>query len=416
MAAEITFSILNPNMPNPLNFLSFADYRIFEINKNTNLFNSKDNLKPSDLLVSLIDLSEILIAYNDFECTLPILALAEHIACDIIKNTNILLKIRINKVICLGEIGLISEAIQSYIKIIKKVDLPNLYNINSFYLDKNNGRYFNLCKEIRYLNHLSPDNPKNVETVINFFKMGTGDLELKNTLQVNLHAELIYSRAIIIFKIFEKENYLHHLEIKPDTAFRLENLSRIEREMRDVILQLSLAEEINTITKFNKFVSNNPNLNNFNDTIRSGNSNPMRNTTESINNIQSKNLIRTESSAHLLTAQSGTGGIVISEIIQKRMEEICNSKRITNDEINSYYLTKNLFREEVDLRSERMDCILKSRILLSRIYQAQGLFLNASGIALKALENNKKFIEYQVCGIEKADDFICNLYYNFIHF
>ena len=75
----------------------------------------------------------------------------------------------------------------------------------------------------------------------------------------------------------------------------------------------------------------------------------------------------------------------------------------------------NLFKEEVDLRSERMDCILKSRILLSRIYQAQGLFLNASGIALKALENNTKYIEYQVCGIENADDFICKKIFYFIY-
>ena len=128
---------------------------------------------------------------------------------------------------------------------------------------KNNGKYFNLFKEIRYLNHLSPDNQKNVDTVTNFFKMGTGDLELKHTLQVNLHSELIYSRAIIIFKIFEKENYLNNLEIKPDSAFRLENLSRIEREMRDVILQLATAEEINTLTKFNKYIANNPNLKHF---------------------------------------------------------------------------------------------------------------------------------------------------------
>lgn len=406
MAAEITFSILNPNIPNPTNLLSFATYRISEINKNTNLFNSKDNLKPSDLLISLIDLSEILISYNDFELALPILALAEHIACDIIKNTNILLKIRINKIICLAEIGLISEAIQSYIKIIKKVDLPNLYNTSSLYLEKNNGKYSNLFKDIRYLNHLSPDHQKNVDTVTNFFKMGTGDLELKNTLQVNLHSELIYARSIIIFKIFEKENYLNHLEIKPDTAFRIENLSRIEREIRDVILQLSTAEEINTLTKFNKFIGNNPNLNNFNDTLRSGTSNPLsQNTEHAFNKTQTKDLNRPESSAQNLT--SGNSGVMISDLITKRMEDICNNKRITNEEVNNYFLTKNLFKEEVDLRSERMDCIIKSRILLSRIYQAQGMFLNSSGVALKALENNRKYIEFQVCGIEQADDFIC---------
>jgi len=408
MAAEIVFSILTASMPNPTNLLSYSTYRLTEINKNSNLFTSRDNLKPTDLLISLIDLSDILIAYNDFELVLPILCLAEHIACDIIKSTNYLLKIRIMKTISLAELGLISEAMQSYVKIIKKVDLPNLFNQNSLYFDKNNGKYANILKEIRYFNNLTPDNQKNVDTILNFFKIGTGDIELKYLLQANLHAELVYARSIIIFKIFEKENYLNYLEIKPDVAFRLENLSRIEKELRDVILNLSISEEINALIKLKKYLMNNNQNNSFNITLFSatGNTN-MGNFSNDNNNLNATNNKSVNMQNTINRPESSNIGVNPIEMINKRIDDISLSRRITSEEINNIYLIKNFFKEEVDLRGERFDCIIKSRLLITRIYQAQSLFLNASGIALKGLENNRKFIEYTICAMEQADDFVC---------
>ena len=407
MASEIIFVVLSANIPNPTNLLSFATYRVTEINKNINLFNSRDNLKPTDLLISLIDLSEILLSYNDCELVLPILALAEHISCDLIKSTNYLLKIRILKTTALAELGLISEAIQNYTKILKKVDLPNMYNQNSIYIDKINGKYSNISKDIRYFNHLSPDNQKNVETINNFFKLGVGDQELKFILQANLHSEFIYTRCLIIFKIFEKENYLSYLEIKPDIAFRIENLNRVEKELRDVILQLALSEELNSLVKLKKILSNKEN--NFNSTFFSNSlqsnilnyTNPNFNTDENlIKNNKNTNSSRPESTLNINSV----------EIINKRIEDISNTKKITSEEINVYYITKSL-RDDVDLKSERFDSIIKARLLIARIYQAQGLFLNSSGVALKGLENNKKFIEYNLCGVEQADDFICKKFF-----
>ncbi len=412
MAAEIIFSILTSNMPNPTNLLSYATYRLTEINKNSNLFTSNDNLKPTDLLISLIDLSEVLIAYNDYELVLPVLALAEHISCDVIKSTNYLMKTRILKTIALADLGLISEAMQSYIKIIKKVDLPNLYNQNSLYFEKSNGKYANIQKELRYFNHLTPDDQKNVDTITSFFKLGTGDLELKYLLQANLHSELIYARSLIIFKTFEKENYLNYLEIKPDIAFRLENLSRIEKEIRDVILQLAVSEEINTLVKLKKYLTNNSNNSSLNLTLYSmgNNSNVISISNENnFNNTNNKSIVSNNNNVNNINRPDSSAlGVSGVDMINKRIEDISNLKKITNEEINHYYLTKNFFKEDVEMRSERFDCIIKSRLLLARIYQAQSLFLNASGIALKGLENNKKFIEFNICGLEQADDFICN--------
>lgn len=412
MAAEIIFSILTASMPNPTNLLTYASFRITEINKNSNLFTSRDNLKPTDLLISLIDLSEILISYNDYELVLPVLALAEHIACDVIKSTNYLMKIRILKTIALAELGLISEAMLSFVKILKKVDLPNLYNQNSLYFEKTNGKFANIQKEIRFLNHLTPDNQKNVDTITSFFKLGTGDFELKYLLQANLHSELIYARSLIIFKIFEKENYLNYLEIKPDIAFRLENLSRIEKEIREVIVQLAVSEEINTLVKLKKYLTNNPSNSNLNLTLYSmGNNSNILSHENNFNNTNNKSIVSNNNNSNNINRPDSSAlGVSGVDMINKRIEDISNLKKITNEEINNYYLTKNFFKEEVDLRSERFDCIIKSRLLLARIYQAQSLFLNASGIALKGLENNKKFLEFNICGLEQADDFTCNYF------
>jgi len=412
MAAEIIFAILTANMPNPTNLLSYSNYRLTEINKNSSLFTSRDNLKPTDLLISLLDISETLIAYNDFELVLPILALAEHISCDIIKSTNYLLKVRILKTIALAELGLISEAMQSYMKILKKVDLPNLYNQNSIYFDKTNGKFANIQKDLRYFNHLTPDNQKNVDTVTNFFKQGTGDIELKYLLQANLHSELIYARSLIIFKIFEKENYLNYLEIKPDIAFRIENLNRIEKEIRDVITQLAVSEEINTLAKLKKYLNYNQNNNALNITLYSmGNNSNMISVPNDNNNFNSTNNKSVNSNNNNINRPDSSAlGVSGVEMINKRLEDISTTRRITNEEINNYFMIKNFFKEDVDLRSERFDCIIKCRLLLSRIFQAQSLFLNASGIALKGLENNRKFIEFNICGMEQADDFICKVY------
>ena len=54
------------------------------------MFNSKYNIKPGDVLVSLIELSQILISYNNYENCLPMLCLAEYLACDRCKNINII--------------------------------------------------------------------------------------------------------------------------------------------------------------------------------------------------------------------------------------------------------------------------------------------------------------------------------------
>lgn len=107
-----------------------------------------------------VDICEILISYADFDKCLPLLCLQEYIACDIVKSIPYLLKSRIQKIICLAELGLISEAMQIYYKIIKKLDLPNVIPFTTFN-EKNIGKFASSSKDIKYFNNLPPDNQKN---------------------------------------------------------------------------------------------------------------------------------------------------------------------------------------------------------------------------------------------------------------
>ena len=96
-ASKITFYVLNNIIPNPSIYSAYGTYRLNDINENVNIFDSKFNIKPGDLLVSLIELSQILISYNKFEECLPMLCLAEYLACDKCKNINYTLFSRILK-------------------------------------------------------------------------------------------------------------------------------------------------------------------------------------------------------------------------------------------------------------------------------------------------------------------------------
>ena len=131
-----------------------------EVNKNLNVFESSENVKPADVVHSIVEMNEVLISYGDYENCLPLCCLAEYIACDICKSIPYLNKTRIQKLICLAELGLINEAFQTYYKICKRLDLPNILPTTIFN-DKNVGKYSSLTKEFTYYNNQTPDFPKN---------------------------------------------------------------------------------------------------------------------------------------------------------------------------------------------------------------------------------------------------------------
>ena len=160
MGAEIIYQILIPYLPNPTNILNFSTFRLTEINKNVNVFEYSGNIKPALVLEACVDMVEILISYGDYEKCLPMLALQEYVSCDIVKSVPYLLKSRVQKIICLAELGLINEAMQTYFKIVRKLDLPFLVP-NTSYNEKNVGKFANTNKELKYNNNFPPEHQKN---------------------------------------------------------------------------------------------------------------------------------------------------------------------------------------------------------------------------------------------------------------
>jgi golgin subfamily B member 1 len=354
MSGEIIYNILISSMPNPPSILNFGLYRLNEINKNLNIFKTSENVNPADLLTSCIEIVDVLNSYGNFELTLPLLSLCEHLSCDVVKNTNYLYKSRILKIISLTELGMISEAMQIFYKISKKLDLPSFIS-NSISVEKNSGKFANLLKEFKYNNNLPPDNAKNQESLFAFSKIFI-DTELKNSLGCSLYCELLYARNLIYFKLYEKENYAIFLE-KSDG--RIDWLQRVEKEMRENLLMMAANEELNILHFcMGKYEAN----------------------SESYN------------------------------LLNKKIEEILNNRKITKDEYENFYLGK--FNKKInDLRDERINLICKIRILLARVLNSQGLYLGSSGVILKSLENLKKLTHDNfVVGVEIADDYTCKYF------
>ena len=364
-ASKITFYILNNIIPNPSIYVKFGTYRLNDINENIDMFNSKYNIKPGDLLVSLIELTQILISYNNYENCLPMLCLAEYLACDICKNINYTLFSRILKVICLAELGYINEAFMNYYKIMRKFDLPQL--LNSGYKIYSTGKYANLTHnedKINYFNNLPPEDEKNIAALNTILKL-TVDDELKSFLGANLYYYLQYSKLLILFKACNKDNFSLYPEKNNFTTLRDETFIRIEKECRENISLLSVYEDINFLTLCIKSVK--------------------------VNDINYKDN---------------------SVILQNKLTEITDNNRITSEELKNF-ITLKFNKNDIELSKERYELIFKFRILLSKLYQCQGLFINSSMVLYKSIENFNKLAKTEVgnkiLNFDNGEDFIPDL-------
>ena len=364
-ASKITFYVLNNIIPNPSIYSAYGTYRLNDINENVNIFDSKFNIKPGDLLVSLIELSQILISYNKFEECLPMLCLAEYLACDKCKNINYTLFSRILKIICLAEIGYINEAFMNYYKIIKKYDLPQI--LSSGYKVYSTGKYANLTHnedKVNYFNNLPPDDEKNINALNTLIKL-TIDNDLKSFLGPNLYYYLQYSKLIILFKVTNKDNYNLYPDKNNFSNLRDETFIRIEKECRENIAILSTYEDINFLMNCMKSIK--------------------------YNELNYKDNII---------------------ILQNKLNEIIDANKITSDEIKNF-ITLKYNKPDIELSKERYELIFKFRILLSQLYICQGLYINSSMIIYKSIENFNKLLsnEYgnKIFNFDNGEDFIPDL-------
>ena len=340
-ASKICFNILNNIIPNPMIYAKFGTFRLNEINGNIDIFSSKFNIKVPDLLISLIELVEILISYNDYENTLPMLCLAEYLACDICKNINYTLYSRILKVICLAEIGYINESMMVYYKIMKKYDMPSYLPLG--YKEYFVGKYANLTHnedKINYFNNIPPDDQNNINAINNLIKLQADD-ELKKMLGGNLYYYLQYGKLVLLYKVYNKDNYVVYPERNNFLDQRSEIFIRLEKECRENIEILSAYEDICFLSNCEKLIK-----------IYDLNYN--------------ENL----------------------PIVKSRINELCEKYRLTSDDVKTF-ITPKFNKNDIELSKERYELIFNYRLLLSKVFECQGLYLQSSMVLFKAIENFK---------------------------
>lgn len=181
------------------------------------------------------------------------------------------------------------------------------------------------------------------------------DTEVKNSLGNNYHCELIYAKCLVIFRIYEKENYAIYLE-KSDN--RLEYYLRIQGDLKEILLNIAAGEELTNLISLLNYLKAFP-----------------------------------EKKEQL-------------DWTQRKIDEIVQSKRLMQDEVNNFYLAK-FNKNEIDLRVERLELIYKIRFLISRIYSSQSLYLTSTSVLLKLIKNIQSLCSNRILGVENGEDFAC---------
>lgn len=421
----LAYSLPNPSYNNPFNYSSF---KILNLNININCFNEDANFKPEFLVESIYKIVELLINYNLYEESLPLIAIGEHLCLDKIKNNLYLYRLRIKKIQSCSFLGFIKEAMIIFYKLIKRIDsIENFifgnysYIANSFMSVSNYGRFANIPKEILYDNSLTPDNPKNLEC-LGFFSKLVVDGELKSNLGSNLYSELLISRCQVYLKIFEKENVENYLnnsnekegnkggkdkDKKDDDSLRQEYFTKIEKDMNEAIEILSISDEISILEllKFKLFLCDQEELGiedfNYQNKIKEqfdiilseeqGNNNDKN---KGKKNDKSNTNNNTTVQLDLNQKIKISDWLMCYEILNEKLKQIMTERKISKDEVYKFYLnhmsTVSSFGSiinPINLKKERCNLLTKGRIILSNMYLSQNLYLLSSKVLLKNLEH-----------------------------
>ena len=269
------------------------------------------------------------------------------------------------KVICLAELGYLNEAFMNYYKIMRKYDLPQI--LNSGYKIYFTGKYANLTHnedKVNYYNNLPPEDEKNIAALNTIIKLSVDD-ELKTFLGPNLYYYLQYSKLLILFKACNKDNFGIYPEKNNFSTLKDETFIRIEKECRESIALLSTYEDINFLTLCMKSIK--------------------------LNDINYKDNLT---------------------ILQNKLTEITDNARITSEELKNF-ITLKYNKNDLELSKERYELIFSFRILLSKLYQCQGLYINSSMVLYKSIENFNKLAKPElgnkILNFDNGEDFVPDL-------
>ena len=184
-------------------------------------------MSPIELVSGLEWISQILLDYEDYVHTFPLLSLMDYISTDIIKSTPFMMKARVLKSISLAKLGYIGESIDIFFKLLLNKDKVlncKYFNINLSAVGSQTS-YFRLKEgcdfkftDSRFIfhNHLPPEHFKNQKSLDQLI---TSKITLShNKISPYLKSTMLYLRAIILQTIVSKIRF-HRAQSTLDKTF-----------------------------------------------------------------------------------------------------------------------------------------------------------------------------------------------------
>ena len=202
------------------------------------LFNDSFELSGADLLQSLDYLTTLALDYEEYEKSLPALALMEYVARVGCYSNRYLTKAKLKQSISLTNMGYIKEAISLYQAVVDKKDTIGVASRTSTYKELNAGIYSANYDEL-FNNGLTLYEEPNKKTA--------GDImnkEIDNGVFESMEYALIkYVKCVILFRINENEPVIGDNAVeRQDERFRV--FKHLEEELRNNLKMLSRLEEI----------------------------------------------------------------------------------------------------------------------------------------------------------------------------
>ena len=166
MASELFAAPAKLTLPHPQAAMEYANYSFRELLDgrcagDTAAFQDKQILQPSEILHTVQTVAQTLIDLEVYHQVLPLCALMEYVAQNVVKSAILVTKARVLKANALVEIGYIDQALLIYKRIIEGKDLPKHGARASESLSRLDGPNYHFGRKDCYHNDLSPEADEN---------------------------------------------------------------------------------------------------------------------------------------------------------------------------------------------------------------------------------------------------------------
>ena len=214
-------------------------YRMRDITPYINLYDISMEIQLSDLALSIEYISVNIIDRGLWADALPLLTLLEFISTEYLWNVSLALKARIWKIIALAHIGYPDYAYSLLQKVVALKDLPKPGVRKHLFRDKDH-QFFKA--KIRYNQSQPPELQSNTEIIQNLVKLDI-PINLISETSLFVYNLAVYSKSLILYYLTKSENI---------DSLNSENLRNavqpeIEKNLRVLLKNLSFEDELGRI-------------------------------------------------------------------------------------------------------------------------------------------------------------------------